>query len=456
MKETVHINAKDCPVIRKVDVIVCGGGPGGLGAAVAAARLGANVVILERFGALGGLTTTGLVTTCMSAVALSGNKILIRGVFEDMVERCVKKGGAIRGYELKYSDKFFMYDTSRCEIDQQITPFEPEVYKLCAEEMMEDYGIEIMYYSLVVDVVKDGNFITNIIIENKSGTQAIQARQVIDATGDSSIARMAGVECTLADGEKTPMTLMFHFGGGRDVMPSYRPNVTEVPYGAVNFFPMLRPGEYRAEMTRYVGVTIDGDDLTKATITCRKQIPEVIDYLRKNVPGCENIYLISSGSVIATLATPRISGLKSVREEDIFNLNVPDDRIALTAYGVDVHSDEEGGQNELHWLKPGQYYGVPYGILIPRTRVDNLLAAGRVVSAHYRAATAVACSGICMATGEAAGTAAYLSIKNGTIPRELDVSSVQKTLVDNGAILEPVDVPENRLDWSYEKFLAKK
>ena len=263
--KTLKLGEKVCPITRDVDVVVCGGGP--------------------------------------------GDKILIRGVFEKITDMCVAKGGAIRGYELKFSDKFFMYDSSRCEIDRQVTPYDPEVYKLCAEELMEEYGIDIMYYTLVTDVVVENDVIKAIVIENKNGTQVILGKEFVDATGDASVARMAGVACTMNNGEKTPMTLMFHFGGASDVAPSYRPNVEEVPYGAINFFPMLRPGEFRAEMTRYVGNAVDGEDLTQATIVCRKQIPDVIEYLKTHVPGCENIHLISSASVIATLATPRIVGM---------------------------------------------------------------------------------------------------------------------------------------------------
>ena len=234
-----ELKARNCPVIREADVVVCGGGPGGLGAAIAAARQGMKVVLIERFGALGGLLTTGLVNTCMSAVWLSGDKILIKGIFKEMVDRCVEKGGAIRGYELKYSNKFFMYDMSRCEKDLQITPFDPEVYKLVADEFVSECGIEVMYYTMATDVVVSNRMIKGIVIENKSGAQILMAKQFIDATGDASIARMCGLPCTLGNGEKTAMAMMFHFGGASDVAPSYKPDVKEVPYGAVNFFPMM-------------------------------------------------------------------------------------------------------------------------------------------------------------------------------------------------------------------------
>lgn len=450
----ITVKAKECPIICEADVVVCGGGPGGLGAAIAAARLGKKVVLVERFGALGGLVTTGLVNTCMSAVWLSGDKMLIKGIFKELVDRCVEKKGAIRGYELKYSNKFFMYDMSRCEKDLQVTPFDPEIYKLVADEMVEECGIEVMYYTMATGVILNDRLIKGIVVENKNGTQVLMAKQFIDATGDASIARMCGLPCTLGNGEKTPMAMMFHFGGGSDVAPSYKPDVTEVPYGAVNFFPMMRKGEYRAEMTRYIGDTTNATDLTKATIACRKQIPDVIEYLKKNVQGCEDIYLISTGSVIATLATPRIVGEYMLTKDDILELKMPEDRIALTAYGIDIHSTEEGGQNYLHWLNPGEYYGIPYGILYPKDGIDNLLAAGRVVSADYEASTAVACSGICMAVGEAAGTSASLCIDRDTIPRNLDVKELQKTLLEHGSILDPVPIPSQEATdskWTYYK-----
>ena len=125
------------------------------------------------------------------------------------------------------------------------------------------------------------------------------------------------------------------------------------------------------------------------------------------------------------------------------NQIVPEDRIAITAYGIDLHSPEVGGQNVLFYLEPGQYYGVPYGVMVPKTEVENLLVAGKCVSADDDATSGVLCSGICMAMGEAAGTASALSIREGVTPRNMDVRKIQEALVAHGAILDPEPVPES-------------
>ena len=119
-----------------------------------------------------------------------------------------------------------------------------------------------------------------------------------------------------------------------------------------------------------------------------------------------------------------------------------DDRIAITAYGIDLHSPEVGGQNILYYLNPGEYYGVPFGVMIPKTEIENLLVAGKCVSAEEDATSGVLCSGICMAMGEAAGTASALSVQSDISVRELDVKAIQSKLVEHGAILDPVPVPE--------------
>ena len=139
--KTVNIPAKACPVVDEVDVLVVGGGAAGIGAAIGAAQCGASVALVEYFGALGGLLTNGYVTNCEAGVAISGDKILIKGVFDKLVTRMVEKGGAIRGYDLIRSNKYYPFDTSRCENDLQITPWDPEAFKLSADELMAEHGV---------------------------------------------------------------------------------------------------------------------------------------------------------------------------------------------------------------------------------------------------------------------------------------------------------------------------
>ena len=441
MNKKVTLPSQECNVVAEVDVLVVGGGAGGIGAAVGAAQNGASTAIIDMYGALGGLLTNGFITNCEAAVAVSGNRILIKGVFEKLVDRMVEKGGAIRGYELVKSNKYYPFDKSRCENDLQITPWDPEAFKLSADELMEEYGVQVFYYTMVTDVLMDGKRISGVVIENRSGRQVILAKQVIDCSGNLTVARAAGAECR-GVGQKGSMTLMFRVGNVKNVTPSYQPNVKEIPYGAVNFFPLPREGEFRVEMTRYIGSETSAEDFTRATIECRKQCQQVLKYLKEKWTGFEDAYLIDSAPVVGTICQPHLIGKKSMTKEIIINKEVMDDRIAITAYGIDLHSPEVGGQNILYYLNPGEYYGVPYGVMIPKTEIENLLVAGKCVSAEEDATSGVLCSGICMAMGEAAGTASALSVQSDISVRELDVKAIQSKLVEHGAILDPVPVPE--------------
>lgn len=448
--KTVLIPEKSYPVAAEVDVLVVGGGAGGIGAAVGAAQAGASVALVEYFGGLGGLLTQGYITNCEAAVAVSGDNILIKGVFEQLVDKMVAKGGAIRGYELKYSNKYYPFDTSRCENDLQITPWDPEAFKLSADELMEENRVKLFYYTQMTDVVMDGNKVIGAVIENKSGHQVILAKRIVDCSGNLSAARAAGAECE-GIGEKGPMTLMFRVANVKNVAPSYKPNVKEIPYGAVNFFPLPREGHFRVEMTRFVGDELSADDYTQGTIACRRQCGEVLEYLKNHWTGFEDAYIIDSAPALGSLAMPHIKGVKRMTQSIILNQEVMEDRVAITAYGIDLHSPEVGGQNLLFYLTPGEYYGVPYGVLVPASPIENLLVAGKCVSCDGDASSSVLCSGICMALGEAAGVASALSIRENVFPRDLDVKHLQKELTAHGAILNPVPVPEKKPYPVYEK-----
>lgn len=452
--KTMTLPAQECPVVAEVDVLVVGGGAGGIGAAVGAAQNGASVAIVEYFGCLGGLLTSGYITNCEAAVAVSGDNILIKGVFERLVDKMVEKGGAIRGYELAQSNKYYPFDTSRCEKDLQITPWDPEVFKLSADELMEENGVQTFYYTMVTKILMEGNRVIGAVIENRSGRQIILAKRVVDSSGNLTVAIKAGAECR-GVGYKGAMTLMFRVGNVKNVVPTYKPNVPEIPYGAVNFFPLPREGEFRVEMTRYKGSENDAADWTNGTIECRKQCGMILQYLKEKWTGFEDAYIIDSAPSIGTICQPHLVGEKTMTKDIILHQTVMDDRIAITAYGIDLHSPEVGGQNVLYYLEPGQYYGVPYGVMVPKSPVENFLVAGKCVSADEDATSGVLCSGICMAMGEAAGTACAISIQDNVSPRNVDIRKVQKGLLEHGAILDPVPVPKRKPYPVYESILDR-
>ena len=248
-------------------------------------------------------------------MAISGDKILIKGVFDKLVTRMVEKGGAIRGYDLIRSNKYYPFDTSRCENDLQITPWDPEAFKLSADELMAEHGVKVYFYTQFTEILKEGNKVVGGVIENRSGRQVILAKRVVDCTGAAAVAQMAGAECC-GVGRKGSMTLMFRVGNVKNVVPSYKPNVKEIPYGAVNFFPLIREGDFRVEMTRYIGSENSAEDYTKGTIECRRQCQEVLQYLKEHWIGFEDAYIIDTAPTLGSLAQPALVGERNDAGDD--------------------------------------------------------------------------------------------------------------------------------------------
>ena len=307
-------------------------------------------------------------------------------------------------------------------------------------------NIQPILYTRAVAPIMSGNRVTGVYVENREGRGAILAKRVIDATGMSFLLRAAGAECVStcanAPHRQGPILVFFRAGGISEVTPTYRPNVTDVPYGAINLFPTMRDHEYRIEMTRALGDGSSVEDMTRASIECRRQIPEIIEYLRKNWYGCENIYLIDSGHEALPMSLYKLVGRRPVCVNDMLNGVVPEDTIALCGYGIDVHSAEKGGQNYLHYLEPGQYYGIGYGALVPASEVENILTAGKSVSCESGAEAAIMATALSMATGEAAGTASALSICDDVPVRSVDVKKLREALRRQGALLKPEQLPE--------------
>lgn len=429
--------SRELPTFETVDVLVVGGGPGGIGAAVGAAQQGVSVAVIERFGALGGMASQGYVNSSEGGVAISGNYILIEGVWEQMVESMSSMGGCIRGHDLIHANKFYPYDTSRPQKDLQITVFDAEAFKVSADRLMQKYGVKVWLYTLFCDTIISDGVVVGVVVENRNGRGVIWAERVVDATGDATVCRKAGVECTSVTGDIGQMTLEFHMGGVKSVTQSFEDGLSFMPNQNINFFPLIREGEVRVEMTRWDGDSQDAKDLSTALIVCRQQAQEILRWLKSNRSGFENAYLINTASLLGTLVYPRIIGEYSMTQEDILGAYVPDSRIAITAFGIDIPDPEDHSKFILAYLNPGEYYGIPYEALVPKTPIENLLIGCRATSCDDDAASATICCAISMAVGEAAGTASALSIKEKTIPRNLDVKKIQKALVDKGALLEP-------------------
>jgi hypothetical protein len=407
------------------DVVVVGGGTAGVAAGVAASRNGVDILLIERYGFLGGTMTAGLVNLFMTFHA--GKEQIIHGIFQEIVDRLKRLGG----------------------YDERTKAFDVEAMKIVLDQMVRGAGVKLMLHTCAIGVVMQGNTIRGIEIHNKSGRNVVFGKVIVDATGDGDVAVMAGAPYEKGreeDGLTQPMTLIFRMGGvDADRMPSSQEinrlfkeakerGEISIPRENVLWFPTTRKGEIHFNTTCIIKV--DGtraEDLTFAEVEARRQMMELVGFLKKNVPGFENAYLLMSAPQIGVRETRRIIGEYVMTGEDILEARKFTDVVARGSYPIDIHSPTGEG-TVIKSPPPGSSYDIPYRSLVPKN-VENLLVAGRCVSTTHEAQAAIRVIPIVVAIGQAAGTAAALSAKLNVPPRRLDVSLLQKTLREQGANL---------------------
>lgn len=333
----------------------------------------------------------------------------------------------------------------------------PERLKTLLLEMLEEHKVSLRLYSFASEPIMEGNSIRGVILESKAGRQAILAKEIIDATGDGDIAAKAGVPFFMGreeDGKMQPVTIMFKVAGvdtERAVFPGgFEENpmipsgpIQDVgkahlpfPAGHVLLYRTSLPGVVTCNMTNCIDV--DGtnpEDLTRATLVCRRQIEEIVPFLREYVPGFEKCYVISSGSIIGVRETRHFEGEATITEEDILSAKVFKDWAVTKAhFNFDVHNltgnglDATGSQKN---FKQNSGYTIPYGCLVPK-KVEHLLLAGRDICGTHMAHSNYRVMPICANMGQAAGVAASLCVKNETTPRLLDVGLLQRRLGEWG------------------------
>lgn len=453
----------EIPADYSADVAVIGGGPSGLCAAVAAARTGASVILVEQGNCCGGMATRGLVGPFMTCYDRDGETMIIRGLFAEVVDRLVARGEAIHPSGVRAGTAFTSWITVGHD---HVTPFEPEGLKLVADAMLQEAGVRVLYHTQFVQPVMEGDAVCGILTVSKSGPEILRARVFIDCTGDGDLAFRAGVPCEKGNEElgiTQPATMFFHIGNVdsealeedvRKNLHTFR-RVDGVNYRSLHWwvekareagdwtldrvsigiYRMPKPDQWCVNTSRIMGVDgTDRDSLTKAEMTGRRQADEIFRFLRKYVPGCADARLLSTASYVGIRETRHIRGEYRLTLDDILHARVPEDSILLTANSVDVHGRFGPKSNEYIPVQDGRWYGVPYRCLVP-LEAENLLVAGRSVSASSEAAGAIRVMPPCMAMGQAAGTAAALSLRYGCRVRELDPQLLRQALKEQGAYL---------------------
>ena len=447
---------------HSADVVVIGGGPAGMCAAIAAAREGVRVLLVEQGGFCGGMATRGLVGPFMTCYDAKGENMIIRGLFEEIVDRMVARGYAIHPSEVHGGTAF----TSWIKIGHEhVTPFESEGLKLVIDEMLVEAGVKVLYHTDFLRPVLENDTITGVLVSSKKGLEVIEGKVIVDCTGDGDVAYRCCVPYEMGNEELNlmqPATMFFHICNvdheavEADIQANlhnfYRKNgvnyrsfhwrVTEARENgdwdlkrvSIGLFRMPKPDEWCVNTSRIMGVdSTDNESLTSAEIEGRRQADQIIRFLQKYVPGCENAKIKSTASYIGIRESRHIQGDYRLTADDLLDSKVPEDSILLAANSVDVHGRFGPTSNEYVPIK-GDYYGVPYRSLLPKG-VEQLLIAGRCVSADSTAAGAIRVMPPCMGMGQAAGIAAALAVKEGTTVRKVDPQTIRARLKENGAYL---------------------
>lgn len=403
------------PVVAETGVLVCGGGFAGVAAAVCAARNGARVLMLERYGFLGGLVTGGLVITTPP---------LDNGINREIAERLRQR----RVYAPLQKPGAEMIALKMHAID-------PEVVKHELIQMLREVGVELLLHTLIVGSVVEQGALKGVLIENKAGRQAILATTTVDATGDAEVAAFSRAPFRVV---RKPITMMFNMAGV-DVdrvlsrvgnWSNLKTVVTEaVARGELKFelgttlewgTPgvhaecLIHPGEINVWSGNLRGVNaLDPKQLTDAELITRDHVMRLVAYLQDHVPGFEGSWIELTSPILGVRATRQIVGGISPDMQQVRNTTFAD--TVAKPYAEDT-------------------IRLPYGSLLPQG-VDNLLVAGRCISAEEEAMGQLRLIPVCSATGQAAGTAAALAVREGVAPGKLDISHVQKVLTDQGVDL---------------------
>jgi hypothetical protein len=424
-----------------------------------AAHAGASVVLAERYGFLGGWATCALVMPLASyhavelAAAQPGDTSMfpsdagagepvIRGVLEDLVERLVQAGGAMppsrkTGY---------------------VVPFDAEVLKWVAQDMLDEAGVEVLHHALAVGALVEDGASAGATFATKSGFLSIRAKATVDCTGDGDVAALAGAPYEVGrseDGLVQPMTLMFRmakfdraafaayvdknpgqwfgvFGLWDLAITAFQAGEYRAPREDVLLFGTTRDDEITVNCTRVTEVLgIDAWDLSAAEIEGRRQVREVASFLTRRVPGFEHAYVAQSGTQIGVRETRRVIGAHVLSVDEVLGAERFDDVVARNAYPVDIHNPQGRGTH-LRRLPPCEAYDIPLRCLIPLSP-DGLLVAGRCISASHEALSSVRVMPACVATGHAAGVCAALSSRDGIDPRDVPYRDVQLELARQGA-----------------------
>ncbi len=418
----------------KYNLVVVGGGLSGVASAVSAAREGLKVLLVEKSGCLGGAISNCLVypfmpywTKIPDSENPNNKKYLSQGIFKEMKQR---------------HDKY----VSDCKDHE----FNSEYFKIVLDDMTTETGVDVLFHSVVYDVKTEGKQITEVDIIAKSQHITVQSDFFIDATGDGDLFYLAGCDFQLGrdcDGLCQPMTTCFRMSGvDLDVFTEERPYLQklykekqakgEILNPRENILVFFGVGEDVLHFNSTRVVKLDPTnpfDVSRAEVIARRQVHELVSFLRENSKAFDESALISIAVNIGIRESRKLKGVHILTADEIINCTRFEDSVALGNYDIDIHNPSGTGTSH-RYFEDGEYYTIPYRSLLPK-EFENLLVAGRCISATHEAQASVRIMPICCCLGEAAGTAVAIAFASQTNAHGVDIKSLQKKLIENGAVL---------------------
>ena len=442
MSANIQIPSSEVPVLGEADVVVCGGGPAGISAAVSAARHGAKVILLERWPSVGGQSTNALVNIWHTS---DREKQVIFGIVQEVIERA---GSSIRRF-----DDF----PTRPETHE----FEPCAMKMVFHQLLEDAGVNtICHLPAIESIVEDGRM-RAVLVDSKTGRKAVLGKIFIDATGDGDIAANAGVDFDYgreSDGRVQGMTMMFRLCGLNpekilensdeadrvfELMKSLRAAGKFPPFmdeAARSYLHSPRPHTVSYNMTPVSGNPLDEEELTRLSVQARRQVIEYVDLWQREMPGFEESEIEQMGFWLGIRESRRIRGLKTFDASMVLNAAKQPDAIGHGFWMVDVHDPEGSGHTT--WSDPktamppaGESYHIPLGMCLNK-QIPNLAVAGRCASTTHEGLASVRIQTHCMVMGQGVGTAAALALNTGGDISEVDIITLRKKLKNDGVYLK--------------------
>ena len=450
------------------DVIVAGAGPTGICAAIAAGRMGARTLLLERFPFPGGEAVTAL---NLHGWHDNSERHIIHGIPWEIILRLKEMNAAA---ECRFVDPM---NPDRPLLTARDLSIDREAFIYVVLDMLETAGVDMLFHTFVSDVVKSGDALRGLALTNKAGTEHVRGKILIDATGDGDVAACAGASYEKGrdlDGTMQPVSMMSTYGGvdiertvehfncrhaeviDADVSKVSRYMHFSVPLAEWSedikrCFPEIAPFSKFTGNAFHKGMVngttqahiahIDAtnpDDLSRAEVLGRKMAYRLATFLRERVPGFEHCFLLRTSPHVGVRETRRILGDYYLTYDDVLAGRRFDDVVVLGGFFVDIHSYD--GTSKGHMPKRGVFikdqgsYDIPYRCFLPRG-LENLLVAGRCLSASHEAHASARVMGTCMGMGHAVGTAAAMAAQAGTTPRQLGVGELQRELLDQGAFL---------------------